>query len=63
MGFKRDEVLTIYKKQTTTQSKMPLLTSDNKINARAKAVFTQIFERYAIEDPDDPTQGLVLQEM
>lgn len=62
MMFKNDEVLTIYKKQTNTASKMPLLTPENKINARAKAVFTQIFERYAEEDPDDPTQERVITE-
>ena len=40
MGFKNDETLTIYKKTNLTSSKMPLLTPENKINARAKATFT-----------------------
>ena len=39
---------------------MPLLTSDNKINARAKSVFTQIFERYAIDDPEDASSERVI---
>ena len=38
-------------------SKMPFLTADNKLNARARHVFTGIFERYAIVDPDQPEGG------
>ena len=62
MGFKNDETLTIYKKTNLTSSKMPLLTPENKINARAKATFTQIFERYAINDPDDAESERVITE-
>ena len=60
MGFKTDDTLAIHRVANTTASKMPLLTPENKINARATAVFSQIFERYAIDDPDDPEKGRVI---
>ena len=53
MGFGPSEVLAVYKKATTSVSKFPLLTPENKLNERAKHVFSGIFDRYAIDDPDD----------
>jgi len=59
LNFKANETLSIFKKGTQAVSAMPLLTKENKLNDRAQFLFTQIFERYAIEDPDDPTQKVL----
>lgn len=61
LGFKSNEVLSVYKKGNSSVSKMPLLDSENKLNERAKFLFTQIFERYAIDDPSDPTQKCLME--
>lgn len=39
---------------------MPLITTGNEINERAKYLFTQIFERYAIEHPEDADKKVMM---
>lgn len=40
---------------------MPLLDANNKLNERATFLFTLIFDRYATEDPSDPTQKVIME--
>lgn len=54
MKIQSGSEITCTKKITQTNSKFPLLDAQNKINEHATFLFTQIFFRYAIEDPDNP---------
>ena len=38
---------------------MPLITADNQMNERSKHVFSQMFDRYAIEHPEDPSKKIM----
>ena len=38
---------------------MPMIDEDGQLNNRAKTVFTEIFYRYAIKDPDDETRHIM----
>ena len=54
LNFKKNETINLYKKQVTTTSNMPLLNPDNRLNARATDLFTNLFNMFAVEDPSKP---------
>ena len=60
MKFKSNESLSVTSKGFQSVSKVPLVNEEgNDINERAYFIFSELFEMYAIEDPDEPTRKVM----
>jgi hypothetical protein len=60
LKFKANESLSITSKGYQSVSKVPLVNEDGTdINERAYFIFSELFEMYAIEDPDEPNRKIM----
>jgi len=60
LKFKQTESISVSSKGFQSVSKVPLVNEDGTdINERAYFIFSELFEMYAIEDPDEPTRKIM----
>lgn len=61
LSIKTGELLTVCTKGFNSVSKYPLLNDEKTdLNARAIDIFSQIFNSYAVSDPEKPKEGLYM---